>query len=254
MVPLSLCFRRHLLIFCCYYAVLSVLVCDLALSFTMTPFLSAGSRVSSRSSRYVRLFGAAESAGSGSDGDGGGGGGGEEGGKGAKRMPSVLSGVQPTGSMHLGNYLGAVRQWVPLQDTHSCNFCVVDLHAITGTGDLKERQANLEDWTLSSAAVYMACGVDPKKSNIFVQSHVPAHTELSWLLTCSCPLGWMERMIQFKEKSKGDRSAVGLGLFSYPVLMASDILLYGADMVPVGEDQVSKRMNVVWGVGGCTGV
>ena len=132
-----------------------------------------------------------------------------------------------------------------MQDTYSCNFCVVDLHAVTNTNDHKLQQSSegLREWTLSSAALYIAAGIDPEKSNIFVQSHVSAHSELSWLLTCTCPMGWMDRMIQFKEKkaSKGDN--VGLGLYSYPVLMAADILLYGAEKVPVGEDQVRTGLS-----------
>ena len=160
-------------------------------------------------------------------------------------QPRILSGIQPTGSLHLGNYLGALSQWVPMQDTYSCNFCVVDLHAVTNTKDHKLQQSSdgLREWTLSSAALYIAAGIDPEKSNIFVQSHVSAHSELSGLLTCTCPMGWMDRMIQFKEKkaSKGDN--VGLGLYSYPVLMAADILLYGAEKVPVGEDQVRTGLS-----------
>ncbi|GMH71099.1 hypothetical protein TrRE_jg7509 [Triparma retinervis] len=156
-----------------------------------------------------------------------------------KPKPRILSGIQPTGSLHLGNYLGALSQWVPMQDNYDCNFCVVDLHAVTNTKDHKLQQSKegLRESTMSSAALYIAAGIDPDKSNIFVQSHVSAHSELAWLLTCTCPMGWMDRMIQFKEKkaSKGDN--VGLGLYSYPVLMAADILLYGAEKVPVGEDQ-----------------
>lgn len=159
----------------------------------------------------------------------------------------ILSGVQPTGSLHLGNYLGAIRQWVEFQE-RECEpkieegvkivtenyFCVVDLHAITMPHDPTE----LEESTLSSAALYLAAGIDPQKSKVFIQSHVPAHTELSWLLNCATPMNWLERMIQFKDKSKKAGSeSVGVGLFTYPVLMAADILLYQADRVPVGEDQ-----------------
>ncbi|GFH45144.1 hypothetical protein CTEN210_01618 [Chaetoceros tenuissimus] len=163
------------------------------------------------------------------------------------RTRRILSGVQPTGSLHLGNYLGAIRQWVEFQDLE-CEpkiedgvrietenfFCVVDLHAITMPHDPKE----LEESTLSSAALYLAAGIDPKKSKVFIQSHVPAHSELSWLLNCATPMNWLERMIQFKDKArKAGTESVGVGLFTYPVLMAADILLYQADRVPVGEDQ-----------------
>jgi len=156
----------------------------------------------------------------------------------------ILSGVQPTGTIHLGNYLGAIRQWVELQrnsdnEKDESLFCVVDLHAITQPQDPKE----LGESTLMSAAIYLAAGIDPKKSKVFVQSHVPAHSELGWLLTCVTPMNWLERMIQYKDKAdkiakNGDNSSgVGVGLFTYPVLMAADILLYGATHVPVGEDQ-----------------
>eukprot|EP00667_Euglena_gracilis_P007575 EG_transcript_7650 len=149
----------------------------------------------------------------------------------------VLSGVQPTGTLTLGNYLGAIKQWVDLQNDPATQteslFCVVDLHAITIEHDPK----TLADATRMAAAVYLAAGLDPERVTIFVQSHVRAHAELSWLLTCACPMGWMERMIQFKEKSAKVGLDVGLGLFAYPVLMAADILLYQTDVVPVGEDQ-----------------
>jgi len=159
----------------------------------------------------------------------------------------VLSGVQPTGSLHLGNYLGAIRQWVDFQNNPPLPdepeegveyrtenfFCVVDLHAITMPHDPKE----LGESTLASAALYVAAGIDPEKSKVFVQSHVPAHSELAWLLNCVTPMNWLERMIQFKDKAKKQGESVGVGLFGYPVLMAADILLYQADQVPVGEDQ-----------------
>lgn len=150
-----------------------------------------------------------------------------------ERKKRVLSGVQPTGTLHLGNYLGAIRQWVSNQDQYDNFFCVVDLHAITVPHDPKK----LEQETLQAAAMYLASGIDPKKSNIFVQSHVRAHTELSWLLNCITPMNWLERMIQYKEKAKKQGENVGVGLFSYPILMSADILLYQADLVPVGEDQ-----------------
>ena len=149
------------------------------------------------------------------------------------RLKRVLSGVQPTGALHLGNYLGAIRQWVQNQDEYDNYFCVVDLHAITVPHDPKKLRAE----TIQSAAMYIASGIDPKRSKIFVQSHVRAHAELCWLLNCVTPMNWLERMIQFKEKAKKQGENVGVGLFGYPVLMAADILLYQADLVPVGEDQ-----------------
>ncbi|MEI6031420.1 MAG: tryptophan--tRNA ligase [Synechococcaceae cyanobacterium ELA739] len=147
--------------------------------------------------------------------------------------PRVLSGVQPTGALHLGNWLGAIRNWVDLQDSHDTFFCVVDLHAIT----VPHEPARLAEDTLSTAALYLACGIDPQRSTVFVQSHVSAHSELCWLLNCVTPLNWLERMIQFKEKALKQGADVSAGLLDYPVLMAADILLYDADRVPVGEDQ-----------------
>jgi len=145
----------------------------------------------------------------------------------------VLSGVQPTGNLHIGNYLGAIRNWVETQADYENFFCVVDLHAITVPHDPKTLAANTRD----IAALYIACGIDPQISTIFVQSHVSAHAELTWLLNCITPLNWLERMIQFKEKAIKQGENVGVGLLDYPVLMAADILLYQADLVPVGEDQ-----------------
>ncbi|MEY4839149.1 MAG: tryptophan--tRNA ligase [Cyanobacteriota bacterium] len=145
----------------------------------------------------------------------------------------VLSGVQPTGALHLGNWLGAIRNWVSLQDSHDTFFCVVDLHAITVPHD----PARLAADTRSTAALYLACGIDPAKATVFVQSQVAAHSELCWLLNCVTPLNWLERMIQFKEKALKQGDNVSVGLLDYPVLMAADILLYDADLVPVGEDQ-----------------
>jgi tryptophanyl-tRNA synthetase len=147
--------------------------------------------------------------------------------------PRVLSGVQPTGALHLGNWLGAIRNWVDLQESHDTFFCVVDLHAITVPHD----PARLAEDTLTTAALYLACGIDPDRSTVFVQSHVSAHSELCWLLNCVTPLNWLERMIQFKEKALRQGADVSTGLLDYPVLMAADILLYDADRVPVGEDQ-----------------
>lgn len=149
------------------------------------------------------------------------------------RIKRVLSGVQPTGTLHLGNYLGAIRQWVAYQEDYDNFFCVVDLHAITAPHDPKK----LRQETLAAAAMYIACGIDPAKSTIFVQSHVKAHAELCWLLNCITPINWLERMIQYKEKAIKQGENVGVGLFDYPVLMAADILLYQTDSVPVGEDQ-----------------
>lgn len=145
----------------------------------------------------------------------------------------VLSGVQPTGNLHLGNYLGAIRNWVEIQQQYDNFFCVVDLHAITVPHDPRV----LADNTLTTAALYLACGIDLECSTIFVQSHVTAHSELTWLLNCITPLNWLERMIQFKEKAIKQGENVSVGLLDYPVLMAADILLYDADKVPVGEDQ-----------------
>lgn len=147
--------------------------------------------------------------------------------------PRVLSGVQPTGNLHLGNYLGAIRNWVPLQDTHECLFMLADLHAIT----VPQEPAALTRHTRETAAAYIACGIDPAKSIIFPQSAVSMHAELAWILNCHTPLGWLNRMTQFKEKSGKNKEAAPLGLYAYPVLMAADIIGYHATHVPVGEDQ-----------------
>ena len=147
-------------------------------------------------------------------------------------MKRVFSGVQPTGNIHLGNYLGALKQFVELQDDHECIYCIVDMHAITVPQDPKA----LKEHILDVAALYLAVGVDPKKSIVFVQSDVPGHAELNWVLTCNSYTGELSRMTQFKDKSKNKESAP-TGLFTYPVLMAADILLYDTDVVPVGNDQ-----------------
>ncbi|MDX2095396.1 MAG: tryptophan--tRNA ligase [Alphaproteobacteria bacterium] len=147
--------------------------------------------------------------------------------------PRVLSGVQPTGNLHLGNYLGAIRNWVGLQDSHACLFMLADLHAIT----VPQNPADLRRNTRETAAAYIACGIDPKKSAIFPQSAVTMHSELAWILNCHTPLGWLNRMTQFKEKSGKNKENAPLGLYAYPVLMAADILGYHATHVPVGEDQ-----------------
>ncbi len=145
----------------------------------------------------------------------------------------VFSGIQPTGNLHLGNYLGAIRNWVPLQDVMPTIFCIVDLHALT----VPQNPAELRKATREVTAAYIAAGIDPTRSIIFAQSTIPAHTELAWLLGTLTPLGWLNRMTQFKEKAGKQRDSAGLGLYSYPVLMAADILLYRGTHVPVGEDQ-----------------
>tara|TARA_R110002096_G_scaffold310992_3_gene505475 strand:- start:3188 stop:4216 length:1029 start_codon:yes stop_codon:yes gene_type:complete len=146
----------------------------------------------------------------------------------------ILSGMQPTGNLHLGNYLGALVNWVKLQERGAeCFYCAVDMHAITMPHD----PAALPTAVRSVAAAYMAAGVDPKRSTIFAQSAVPAHAELAWILQCVARLGWMERMTQFKDKTGSDRERASVGIFTYPVLMAADILVYQASYVPVGDDQ-----------------
>ncbi|MFZ1028098.1 MAG: tryptophan--tRNA ligase [Limnoraphis robusta] len=145
----------------------------------------------------------------------------------------VLSGVQPTGNLHLGNYLGAIRNWVEGQSQYDNFFCVVDLHAITAP----HNPATLATDTYTIAALYLACGIDVEYSTIFIQSHISAHSELTWLLNCITPINWLQDMIQFKEKAIKQGENVSTGLLDYPVLMAADILLYDADKVPVGEDQ-----------------
>ncbi|WP_369809048.1 tryptophan--tRNA ligase [Nocardia sp. NRRL S-836] len=150
------------------------------------------------------------------------------------RRPRVLSGIQPTaGSFHLGNYLGAVRQWVALQEDHDAFYCVVDLHAITVEQNPKELRQN----TRVSAAQLLALGIDPDRATLFVQSHVPEHAQLGWVMQCLTGFGEASRMTQFKDKSARQEAAVGVGLFTYPILQAADILLYQAHYVPVGEDQ-----------------
>jgi tryptophanyl-tRNA synthetase len=150
------------------------------------------------------------------------------------QMNRIFSGIQPTGNLHLGNYLGAIRNWVVLQKDYECIFCIVDLHALTLPQDPAELRASTREVT----AAYIASGIDPERCTIFNQSMVPAHTELAWLLGCLTPLGWLNRMTQFKERTAGkNREMAGLGLYAYPVLMAADILLYKATHVPVGEDQ-----------------
>jgi tryptophanyl-tRNA synthetase len=148
-------------------------------------------------------------------------------------MNRIFSGIQPTGNLHLGNYLGAIRNWVALQNDYDCIFCIVDLHALTLPQDPAELRASTREVT----AAYIAAGIDAERCIIFNQSMVSAHTELAWLLACLTPLGWLNRMTQFKEKAGKNREMAGLGLYAYPVLMAADILAYKATHVPVGEDQ-----------------
>jgi tryptophanyl-tRNA synthetase len=148
--------------------------------------------------------------------------------------PRVLSGIQPSGNLTIGNYLGALKQWVAKQDVFECFFCVVDLHAIT----LPQNPQELREKSREVAALYIAAGLTPEKAAIFVQSHVTAHAELAWILTCYSPLGWLYRMTQYKDKSaKQQQDSIGAGLLNYPILMAADILLYQANAVPVGDDQ-----------------
>ena len=151
----------------------------------------------------------------------------------AENRKRIFSGIQPSGKIHLGNYLGAVRNWVQLQDEYDCIYCVVDEHAIT----VRQDPAELRRKTLELFAQLLACGVDPERSTLFVQSHVTQHAEIAWVLNCFTMFGELSRMTQFKDKSAKHADNVNAGLFTYPVLMAGDILLYQADLVPVGEDQ-----------------
>lgn len=166
--------------------------------------------------------------------------------------PIVFSGVQPSGELSLGNYLGALRQWTKMQDDYDCLFCIVDLHAIT----VRQDPEALRKATLDTLAIYLACGIDPNKSTIFIQSHVPEHSQLAWILNCYTYFGEMGRMTQFKDKSARHEDNVNVGLFTYPVLMAADILLYQANQVPVGDDQkqhleitrdIANRFNALYG-------
>lgn len=166
--------------------------------------------------------------------------------------PIVFSGVQPSGELSLGNYLGALRNWVKMQDEFNCLFCIVDQHAIT----VRQDPEALRKATLDTLAIYLACGIDPKKSTIFIQSHVPEHAQLAWVLNCYTYFGEMGRMTQFKDKSARHEDNVNVGLFTYPVLMAADILLYQANQVPVGDDQkqhleitrdIANRFNALYG-------
>lgn len=163
----------------------------------------------------------------------------------------VFSGIQPTGDTHIGNYLGATRHWAGRQDEFDNIFCIVDLHAITTPQDPEELKAKIREVT----GLLLAVGIDTERSIVFIQSHVPAHSELAWILNCFTPMGWMQRMTQYKEKAKNQES-VSTGLFDYPALMAADILLYETDVVPVGDDQkqhveltrdIAQRFNSIYG-------
>jgi tryptophanyl-tRNA synthetase len=163
----------------------------------------------------------------------------------------VFSGMQPTGNLHIGNYLGALKNWVRIQHDYECIFCIVDLHAVTMFQDPGQLRAKIAE----IAAIYLAAGIDPQACSIMVQSAVPAHAELAWMLTCVTPVGWLERMTQYKVKAAKQES-IGDGLLQYPVLMAADIMLYQAGIVPVGEDQaqhleltrdIAQRFNSLYG-------
>ncbi|MCL6545984.1 MAG: tryptophan--tRNA ligase [Bryobacteraceae bacterium] len=165
--------------------------------------------------------------------------------------PRVFSGVQPSGNLHIGNYLGALKTWTRLQHDYECIYCIVDLHAITVYQDPKELLQKIRD----TAALFLASGIDPQVSSVIVQSSISAHAELAWMLTCVTPMGWLSRMTQFKAKAE-KQETVGDGLFQYPVLMAADILLYQAAIVPVGDDQtqhveltrdIAQRFNSLYG-------
>jgi len=164
----------------------------------------------------------------------------------------IFSGIKPTGELHLGSYLGALKNWVALQDEYDCLYCIVDMHAIT----VRQDPATLRKRTLNLLAQYIACGLDPNKNIMFIQSHVPAHAELAWVLNCFTMVGELNRMTQYKDKAAKHKDNINAGLYDYPVLMASDILLYKADLVPVGDDQkqhveicrdIAGRFNGVYG-------
>lgn len=165
---------------------------------------------------------------------------------------TIFSGIQPSGDLTLGSYLGAIKNWVELSDTYNCYYCIVDMHAITS----RQTPADLRRRTLNQLAQYVACGLDPQKNTIFIQSHVPAHAELAWILNCYTMYGELSRMTQFKDKSAKNADNINAGLFTYPALMAADILLYQTDLVPVGEDQkqhveitrdIATRFNGIYG-------
>ena len=165
---------------------------------------------------------------------------------------TILSGIKPSGDLTLGSYIGALKNWVELSDLYNCYYMMADMHAIT----VRQNPAELRRRTLAQLAQYIACGLDPQKNTIFIQSHVPAHAELSWVLACYTMFGELSRMTQFKDKSAKNADNINAGLFTYPVLMAADILIYQADLVPVGEDQkqhveltrdIAQRFNGVYG-------
>ncbi len=165
---------------------------------------------------------------------------------------TIFSGIQPSGELTLGSYLGAIKNWVELEEDYNCYYCIVDMHAIT----VRQTPADLRRRTLEQLAQYIACGLDPEKNTIFIQSHVPAHAELAWVLNCYTMFGELSRMTQFKDKSSKNAENINAGLFTYPALMAADILLYQADLVPVGQDQkqhvelcrdIANRFNGVYG-------
>ena len=149
-------------------------------------------------------------------------------------MDRIFSGIQPSGEIHIGNYVGAIRNWVQLVNRYDCIYCVVDYHAIT----IEHEVAFMQKRILETATILVACGLTPDRCKLFVQSHVPEHTELAWIFNCVTPVGELERMTQFKEKGRQHRHNVNVGLLDYPVLQAADILIYKAGYVPVGEDQV----------------
>jgi tryptophanyl-tRNA synthetase len=169
-----------------------------------------------------------------------------------KKRRKIFSGIQPTGNIHIGNYLGAIRHWAASQPQFENLFCIVDLHAIT----VLQEPSVLKSKIREVAGLLLAAGIDPQQSSVFVQSHISAHAELAWILNCFIPMGWLMRMTQFKQKSQRQRDLVSVGLFDYPALMAADILLYETDLVPVGEDQrqhveltrdLARRFNSIYG-------
>ncbi len=168
------------------------------------------------------------------------------------KKPTIFSGIQPSGNLTLGNYLGAIKNWLSFQDTYNCIYCVVDMHAIT----VRQVPAELRRHTYELLALYLAAGIDPSKCTLFVQSHVPAHAQLGWILDCYTMFGELSRMTQFKDKSAKNADNINAGLFTYPSLMAADILLYQTDLVPVGQDQkqhlelsrdIATRFNGIYG-------
>lgn len=166
-------------------------------------------------------------------------------------LKTIFSGIQPSGDLTIGNYFGAIKSWLKLQHDYKCFFCVVDLHAIT----LKQDPKKLREKILEVLAIYVACGIDTEKNNLFIQSHVPFHSELAWILNCYTYMGELSRMTQYKEKSQKVGESIPVGIFTYPILMAADILLYNTDLVPVGSDQkqhlelardIAERFNTLY--------